>query len=528
MKTSSTTTQTFQFHFFLIYIVAAFISLGIIISSLVLFNQLTSRYQRYATVTEPMKYQLQAFNIDVNKQEALYQTYLLTGEENAQKDATELLHKKLPSRIKLMEGYSAKLDDAKLKIKVKELEEKLAKLQETSKRFDYSSASSSTDQIITFNKGVQASSNLLKELNSYLYEQHSDGFSMTIEKLQKSQYWILSFFILLMGAFYWVVRKTRGFILSRIKELESQISEIAKGNIPQELSVPANELKTIVESVNYLLQNLRNVKEFSLQVGKGDFDTNISVFDNQGELGSALAGMRNSLKEVSAEDKQRNWVNQGLAQFHSLIRQHNQDLGELCYAVLSQLIQYVNANQGGVFIVQEDDQQKLLQLEASYAYSRKKYQEKVLQPGQGLAGQAYLEKEAIYLKEIPSDYVRITSGLGEAPPTTILIQPLIVNEQVVGVMELAAFHDLPLYVQQFIEKVAESLGAAVATARTNERNNSILQESQELTEQLRAQEEELRQNTEELQATQEEMERFIRELQTENQQLKETASKNSY
>jgi hypothetical protein len=528
MKTSATTTQTFQFHFVLIYILAAFISLGIIISSLVLFNQLTSRYHRYATATEPMKYQLQAFNIDVNKQEALYQTYLLTSEEGAQKEANQLLHKKLPSRIELMEQYAAQLEDAGLKVKIEELEEKLHKLQEISKEFAHSSASGSSEVILAFHKGVQGSSSLLKEVNSYLYEKHSDGFSRTIGNLESGQYWILSFFLLLMGAFYWVVRKTRRFILNHIKQLEAQISEIGKGNIPRELPVPANELNTIVESVNYLLQNLRNVKDFSLQVGKGDFDTNISVFDNQGELGTALAGMRQSLKEVSAEDKQRNWVNQGLAQFHSLIRQHNQDLQELCYAVLSQLIQYVNANQGGVFIVQEDEQQKLLQLEASYAYNRKKYQEKVLQPGQGLAGQAYLEKAPIYLKEIPTDYVKITSGLGEAPPTTLLIQPLIVNEQVVGVMELAAFHDIPLYVQQFIEKVAESLGSAVATARTNERNNHILHESQQLTEQLRAQEEELRQNTEELQATQEEMERLIQELQTENQELKEAATKNSY
>ena len=527
MKKNSTA-DTLQFHFALIYILAAFISLSIIISSLVLANQLISRYNHYATVTEPMKYQLQAFNIDVNKQAALYQTYLLNEDESALKEATQLLHKKLPSRIELMHEFSTQLDDVNLKLKVEELEGKTHKLQEISKKLSYSQAGSSPETVQAFVQGVQTSSSLLKDLNAYLYEKHSDRFSKTIEKLESGQYWILSFFLLLMGAFYWVVRKARRFILSRIQQLDTQISEIAQGNIPQEMPVPSNELKNIVASVNYLLQNLRNVKDFSLQVGKGDFDTNISVFDNQGELGTALSGMRQSLKEVSADDKQRNWVNQGLAQFHALVRQHNQDLHDLCYSVLSQLIRYVNANQGSVFILHEEEQQKYLQLEASYAYNRKKYLEKTLQPGQGLAGQAFLEKEPIYLKEIPANYVSITSGLGEAPPTALLIQPLIVNEQVVGVLELASFHEIPAFVQQFIQKVAESLGGAVATARTNERNNQILQESQELTEQLRAQEEELRQNTEELQATQEEMQRLIHELQTENQELKERAAKNSH
>ena len=528
MKTSATN-RTFQFYFTLIYALAAFISLAIIISSLLLTGQLTSRYERYASLTEPMKYQLQAFNIDINKQAALLQTYLLTGEEVPQKEALQLLHKKLPSRIDLMQEFAAGLDDPGLKTKIENLESKLGKLQEVSRKLSFHSATSSVGLLqSTFIPTVQASSALLKELNAYLYDKHSQGFSQTITSMEIGQFWTLGFFLLLITAFYLVVRSTRRFIISRIKQLEEQISEIARGNIPQELPVPANELKAVVTTVNYLLQNLRNVKDFSLQVGKGDFDTNISVFDNQGELGTALAEMRQSLKEVSVQDKQRNWANQGLSQFHSLIRQHNQSVQELCYGVLSQLVKYINANQGGVFVLQEKEQQKFLELEASYAYNRKKFQEKVLQPGQGLAGQAFLEKEAIYLKEIPSNYVNITSGLGEATPTTLLVQPLKVNEQVVGILELAAFHDFPVYVRQFIEKVAEALGAAVATVRTNERNTHILQESQGLTEQLRAQEEELRQNTEELQATQEEMERLIRELQTENQQLKEEALKNSH
>lgn len=528
MKTNATN-RTFQFYFILIYGIAAFISIGIIIYSLLITSQLTSHYERFAKVIEPMKYQLQAFNIDINKQAALLQTYLITNDEEAQKEALWLLEKKLPSRIEQMRGHASELDDSSLSLKIEEIENNLHKIEASGKNLSFHSPENAATQLQeTYMPTIKASSAILKEVNTYLYDKHNNHFSQTIASQESGQVWMLGCFLIFIGLFYFIVRQTRRFILGRIKQLEEQISEIASGNIPAELPVPANELKPTITTINYLLQNLRNVKEFSLQVGKGDFDTNVTVFDNQGELGTALAQMRQSLKEVSVQDKQRNWANHGLSQFHSLIRQHNQNLQELCYGVLSQLVKYINANQGGVFVLQEEEQQKLLKLEACYAYNRKKFQEKVLQPGQGLAGQAFLEKEAIYLKEIPSNYVSITSGLGEATPGTLLVQPLKVNEQVVGILELAAFHDFPVYVRQFIEKVAEALGAAVATVRTNERNTHILQESQGLTEQLRAQEEELRQNTEELQATQEEMQRLIHELQTENQQLKEAALKNSH
>ncbi|WP_017729904.1 GAF domain-containing protein [Nafulsella turpanensis] len=517
--------HTFSFHFILIYAVAALISLLIIISYFISANTFTIRYNHYASVVEPLKYQIKACNIEINKQAAALQAYSITGEEKSKKVGIQLLNKKLPERIQLMRDYAAQLNDPMLESKISEVEAALLKFQLASQQITYPADEQMASLIkSSYAPEVERLSSFLKDFNAYLYDKHSSTFNNTFSTLNTTKYWTLLAFILLMGLFYFVVRKTRKFVLTRVKTLEEEINEIAAGNIPAEIPVEENELSSIIKSVNTLVQNLRNVKEFSLQVGKGDFDTNITVFDNEGELGNALAGMRQSLKEVAQEDKKRHWVNAGLTQFHSIIRQNNTELQELCFEVLSQLIKYIKVNQGGVFILHDENGYKELRLEASYAYNRKKFQEKVLAPGQGLVGQAYLEQDKIYLKEIPKNYVHITSGLGDAPPTTLLIQPLKVNEQVVGVIELAAFYDIEGYVQDFIEKVAETLASAVANAKNNSRNRLILEESQSLAEQLRAQEEELRQNTEELQATQEEMERRIRELEAENQRLKEPAN----
>jgi PAS domain S-box-containing protein len=124
-----------------------------------------------------------------------------------------------------------------------------------------------------------------------------------------------------------------------------------------------------------------------------------------------------------------------------------------------------------------------------------------------MAGQAWQEGDIIYLTEVPQDYIKIVSGLGDANPTSVLIVPLKVNELIFGVVEIASFNTFQDYEMEFVQKIAESIASTISSVKVNARTQHLLEESQELTEQMRAQEEEMRQNMEELQATQEEMQR---------------------
>ena len=309
-------------------------------------------------------------------------------------------------------------------------------------------------------------------------------------------------------------------IFRSLYKIKKAVKELSRGNLPENVWQSKNECGHITRELSSLITNLKNVEEFAVQVGEGKFDNQINVFNNEGELGSSLASMRDSLAQVAVEDKQRNWINEGFAKFADITRNHNSSISELSEITISNLVKYLKANQGAIFLVneKENDDDTLL-LQACYAYDRKKFLGKEIVKGEGLCGQAWLENDLILINDVPEDYVNIKSGLGNANPRSVLVTPLHANEKVQGVLELASFTEFEPYQVEFIKKIADNFASAISTARNNERTVSLLAEFQEMTEELRAQEEEMRQNMEELQATQEEMERARTEAETKEQNM---------
>lgn len=331
----------------------------------------------------------------------------------------------------------------------------------------------------------------------------------------------LVFILLALIITYLMYRYVKNRVMSSIQKVRSQVSVLGEGNLPEDRLHTDDELDVVLEEIHSLSGNLKNVKEFALEVGKGTFDTDITVFNNEGEIGHSLAEMRESLKNVAEEARVRNWSNQGFAEFSDILRKNADDLNHLSDEVIRHLVKYLKANQGGLFILNDNDEDNpRLELSSSFAYNRKKYQDREVLPGQGLVGQCYLEKESIYLKEIPEEYIRITSGLGEATPTHLFIVPLIFNEKVYGIIELASFKAFEEYEREFIERVAESIASSISTVKTNETTRELLEESQQMTEELQANEEEMRQNMEELQATQEEMNRNQKEAEEQSNRVR--------
>ena len=248
-----------------------------------------------------------------------------------------------------------------------------------------------------------------------------------------------------------------------------------------------------------------------------------SLIENMNNQNKVLQNSQKQLEEnlqkvekAQDEEKRRNWATQGIANISEILRS-NKNSEEIFDQVVSMVVNYTKSNQGGLFIVDKNDTEAeskaKIRLQSCYAYSRKKYLEQEYEEGQGLIGQAYLEGEHIHMIQIPQNYVNITSGLGEATPSSLLIMPLKVNDMIEGIIEIAAFKKYEDYQIEFIQKLGENVASYIQSNRINERTNKLLREAQEQSEELRAQEEEMRQNMEELAATQEELSRKENEYQ---------------
>ncbi len=291
--------------------------------------------------------------------------------------------------------------------------------------------------------------------------------------------------------------------------------KIMKNLLPYQI-LKKSALKHFQQKVSDQEMMISKCTSFIKEVENGNLDTNLidHTEDKTNPLAMALLSMRDKMKLINEEEQKRNWVTQGLAQFAEILRIQNEEIQEVADKILSSLVKYLNANQGAIFILNDDDSQnKFLELIGCYAYNKKKYLNKSIGLGEGLVGQAFLEKETVYLTEVPEDYVTITSGLGEALPKNILIVPLKINETVYGVLEIASFSLIEPYQLEFLEKLSESIASTFSNTKVTQRTKILLDETQQQAEELRAQEEEMRQNLEEMQSTQEELSRKNKEIE---------------
>ncbi|MBL3655892.1 PAS domain S-box protein [Fulvivirga sediminis] len=248
-------------------------------------------------------------------------------------------------------------------------------------------------------------------------------------------------------------------------------------------------------------------------ISSGNFNHEIGLDIQEDKLAYTLSQMKDQILSNLEDNERRNWVNTGIAEFGEILRTDN-NLNSLSERIVSKLVSYLNVNQGFLFVIEGTDGNQYLELKSAYAYERKKFMEKQISKGEGLVGQCWIEGNTIFMKEVPKSYVKITSGLGEAPPTCILIVPLKVQEDIYGVIELASFHTIKDYQIEFVEKLAESIASVISAAQINQTTKTLLEETQQQAEQLKSQEEEMRQNMEELQATQEEISRKSSEVES--------------
>ncbi len=300
--------------------------------------------------------------------------------------------------------------------------------------------------------------------------------------------------------------------------LLEQVEMISEGDIVNRKLLNRND---IFGKVSFKIENVRqhisDVAHFIQRIGENDFNTSDLNIGQTNLLGTSLIQMQKKLKMVAEEDKRRNWVNEGLTRFSEILRKHNDDLAILSEDMIINLTKYLNVNQSSLFLLKEEDGRPLLETMATYAWDRKKYVTGKFGLKENLLGQAILEKDIIYLSDVPDSFVHITSGLGKANPREILIVPMIINDEPQGVIELASFAKFEPHMIEFVKHVSENIASTIIGIKTNNQTRRLLRESQEMTNQLKLQEEELRQNTKDLSAAKENLNLQLEEAKMEMQ-----------
>ncbi|HOG19699.1 MAG TPA: bacteriohemerythrin, partial [Salinivirgaceae bacterium] len=282
----------------------------------------------------------------------------------------------------------------------------------------------------------------------------------------------------------------------------------------------ADEIGQMTESLNKLIEGLNRTAHFAREIGKGNLEQDFQPLGDGDVLGNALLDMRKSLKIAAEEDEKRKdedekqrWATEGLAKFSEILRNNNDDLKKLSFHLMSNLVNYLEANQGALFVINDDNEEDVyFEMTSAIAYNREKFVKKRIKIGEDLVGRCAHERMTIYLTDIPEDYIEITSGMGTANPRCLVLVPVLLNDEVYGIIEIASFKNIEKHQIEFVEKIGESVASTISSVRVNEKTQKLLHQSQQQREELSAQEEEMRQNLEELQATQEESSRKESEM----------------
>jgi HAMP domain-containing protein/CheY-like chemotaxis protein len=321
-----------------------------------------------------------------------------------------------------------------------------------------------------------------------------------------------------------------------------QVTSVARdvgieGRLGGQADVPgaAGIWRDLTNNVNELAGNLtrqvRAIGDVATAVTKGDLSQSITV-DAKGEvalLKDNINQMIGTLAETTRVNKDQDWLKTNLTRFTRML-QGQRDLLTVANQVLSELAPVVDAQHGAFYMAERPDGETRLKLFASYAYKKRKEVNSEFRLGEGLVGQAGIEKKRILVTDVPPTYIELSSALGKAPPLNIVVVPILFEADVKGVIELASFHPFTETQLDFLEQLLESLGIVVATIEATMRTDELLRQSQGLAEELQTQQQELQQTNEELeekarQVTEqkEEVERKNREVELAKEELEEKA-----
>jgi CheY-like chemotaxis protein/HAMP domain-containing protein len=330
-------------------------------------------------------------------------------------------------------------------------------------------------------------------------------------------------------------------MIDTLATFADQVTSVARevgieGKLGGQARVPsaAGTWRDLTDNVNQLAANLttqiRTIAEIATAVTKGDLTRSISV-DAQGEVAALkdnINQMISNLRETTQKNQEQDWLKTNLARFTRML-QGQRDLETVSRLILKELAPLVKVQQSVFYTVELDEHEGgKLQMLSSWAFRERKQLNNSFRLGEGLVGQCVLEKERILLDEVPGDYIKIGSGLGEAKPVNIIVLPVLFEGEVKAVIELASFYRFNEIHLAFLDQLTESIGIVLNTIAAGMRTEELLKQSTSLADELRSQQLELTETNKRLEqqaltlkSSEERLKAQQEELQQTNEELEE-------
>lgn len=334
--------------------------------------------------------------------------------------------------------------------------------------------------------------------NTYVSKQfNKEEFEKTSSKNQKIFIYLFIIFvsisvIVLIFITYTIVRP--------LLNINENLNKLSNGEMIENINTERrDEIGLIENSLNYLINYLKENSQFAKSLAQGDFEANLKAQHVEDILRNSLLTLRDSLisakkeeQKRAIEDYRRQRTAEAISKFADILRTFQNDLNTLSKELISNLVKFLNANQGMLFTLNDDGDSKYLKLLSTYAWDREKFIEKRIEVGEGLIGSVVIDKFSVYMTDVPEDYIEIKSGTGSANPKSLLITPLKVEDEVLGILELASFNEFESYEIKLVESISENIASTLKSVKISAKTSELLENFQIQAFEMKEQEETLK------------------------------------
>ncbi|TBW28674.1 HAMP domain-containing protein [Gramella sp. KN1008] len=308
-------------------------------------------------------------------------------------------------------------------------------------------------------------------------------------------------------------------LTSQVRDIAGVSTALARGDFSRKIDVEVKgEVQELKNNINAMVDSFTTIVKAANTIAEGNFSIEMPLRSEADQLGIALNSMTENLKRISEENENEAWIKTGQAGLNDRMR-GEQDILTLSKNIISYLTKYLDGQVGVIYLAEKHKDKKQLRMTGSYAFTHRKSLKTTFDFGEGLVGQAALEKEAIVLSGLPEDYISVSSGLGKREPRHILVQPFIIDGEVKGVIEIGSFKSFNDNQLELVRSVGENIAITTNSALDREKMKDLLEESQRQSEELLKQQEKLKIQSKELQMANDDLESKTKDLEMQKEDL---------